>query len=105
MNGTYNQWTSKSDVVRDAGSPQDLVTVFRKIGTYTGTVEVPFAEGSEVLIFPVAKATVVKNPTTGQNEVTFNLEETGGGAQFTDPLAGVMIQGKNQQQQTSFTGM
>lgn len=104
---TYNQWTSKSDVVRDSKSPQDLVTVFRKTSTPTGTIDVPFAEGTKVLIFPVMEGVTVVNPTTGVHEVVYNFIEPGGviSFPFTSPIAGVMVQAKAQQEQTPFTSI
>ena len=98
-----NEWVSKSNAIRDAGSPQDLITVFRRSTNDTDTVPVPFAEGSRVLVYPVVEAVVVKNPTTGVNEITYDVQGSGGGPVFIGSIAGVVIQGKNQQTQTSFT--
>jgi hypothetical protein len=100
-----NEWVSKSNAVRDAGSPQDLVTVFRRSPNFIDTVPVPFSEGSRVLVYPVLEAVVVKNPVTGVNEITYDAQSSIGGSVFMQPLAGVIIEGKNQQTQTSFTAI
>ena len=99
---TYNQWTSKSDAVRDSKSPQDLVTVFRKTNNPVGTIDVPFAEGTKVLLFPVMEAVTVINPVTGAHEVFYDFIDPTVGFPFPTPIGGVMVQAKAQQEQTPF---
>jgi hypothetical protein len=96
-NGTYKEWVSKSNVVRDSGSPQDLVTVIRPATAVTGTVEVPFAKGSRVAYSLIREATVVVNGVTGMHEITFD--------EATDAIVGIQIVGTEQQKQTSFMSL
>lgn len=93
-NGTYKEWVSKSNVIRDSGSPQDLITVIRPATAVTGTVEVPFAKGSKVGYNLIREATVTVNVVTGLHEITFN--------EGTDAIVGIQVLGTEQQKQTSF---
>ena len=96
-NGTFKEWVSKSNVIRDSGSPQDLVTVIRPATGATGTVEVPFAKGSKVAYTLIREATVTVNVVTGIHEIAFN--------NATDPIIGIQVVGTEQQKQTSFMSL
>lgn len=89
-NGTYNEWISKSNNVRDSGSPQDLVTLFRPVASTTATVGVPFADGTQVMYQVVQVATVY-------TDVDGNtlIDVVPG-----DAVVGLVISAKNQSKQT-----
>lgn len=93
-NGTYKEWRSTSNVIRDSGSPQDLVTVIRPADDVTGTVEVPFAKASKVAYHLIREAEVVVNGVTGKHEITFD--------EATDAIVGIVVVGTEQQKQTSY---
>jgi hypothetical protein len=90
-NGVFNEWTQKSNLVRDAGSPQDLVTVFRRTDAAAGTVSVPFAEGTEVMYHVVRRAVVTIDP---QGKLVVVYDDA------ADPVVGVLLSAKNQTKQT-----
>jgi len=96
-NGTFKEWVSKSNVIRDSGSPQDLVTVIRPASGDSGTVEVPFAKGSKVLYSLLFQAEVTVNGVTGMHELAFDAT--------TDPIVGIQVMGTEQQKQTSFMAL
>ncbi len=99
---SHNEWVSKSNAIRDAGSPQDLITIFSRNPVPISSAVVPFAEGTKVLVYPVAEGTTVKNPITGLNEVVYSLVDING-IPIIDNMVGVIIIGKEQQKQTTFT--
>ncbi len=96
-NGTFKEWVSKSNVIRDSGSPQDLITVIRPASDDNGTVEVPFAKGSKVMYGLLYQGTVTINGTTGMHELAFDAS--------ADPIVGIQIMGTEQQKQTSFMSL